>query len=176
MKKSKWFAVPFLALFAAGCAAYSWHSPVPQDCRTVAVPVFRNESDVTGLGSEITRQVLREFQREGTYKLRNQGDSALEVQGIVKHSSSTVVAFGRKTGDRNREYSLTAKAEVSFIDKKSGRVLINNRTYECVASFLAGDDIMTGERDARARLAEDFARQIVDDALALDWEQKGEEL
>ncbi len=160
----------FAAAVCCGCANYSWKPAVPQDMRTVSVPTFRNESGVTGLGSAITTQTLREFQREGTYAIRPVGESAIEVQGIVRESDSRSVAYARKTGERNREHRLHATAIVSFIDKKSGRVLVDNRKYTATASFLAGDDILTGERDAAGRLAEDFARQIVDDALSLNVE------
>lgn len=166
MKRIITFAA-LVAVFACGCANYSWRPTVPQDMRTVSVPTFRNESTVTGLGSAITTQTLREFQREGTFRIVPVGESAVEVQGIVKDSDSHAVAYARKTGERNREYRLTATAIVSFIDKKSGKVLVNNRKYSATTSFLAGDDILTGERDATGRLAEDFARQIVDDALSL---------
>jgi len=158
-----------LALLA-GCAAYSWRSTVPEEMRTVAVPVFRNETNVTGLGSEITKQVLREFEREGTFKICRAGESAVEVQGIVKHSKSDAVAYGRSVGARNREYRMEVMAIVSFIDKKTGKVLVDNRPYKTDVTFLAGDDIMTGERDASARLAEELARSIVDDVLSLNWD------
>ena len=162
-------AAAALAMLACGCAAYSWRPSVPADRRTVAVPTFRNESNVTALGSALTRQTLREFEREGTYKIRPAGDSALEIQGIVKDSSSHSVAYGRKTGERNREYRLRATAEISFIDKTTGRVLVDNRRYTAQTTFLANDDILTGERDAAGRLAEEMARRIVDDALTLEW-------
>lgn len=160
------------AALISGCAAYTWKPQVPQDMRTVAVPTFRNESSVTGLAAEITRQTLREFQREGTFAIRNAGDAALEVQGIVRDSSSHAVAYGRKSGERQREYRLKATALVSFIDKKSGKVLADNREYRADVTFLAGDDIMTGERDAAGRLAEEFARDIVDDALKILGEER----
>ena len=60
MKAVLRLAVPLLAL-AAGCRAYVWTSSVPEDLRKVAVPTFRNESDVTELGNVVARQVLREF-------------------------------------------------------------------------------------------------------------------
>ena len=158
----------FLVLGVAvlsGCAHYTWKSGVPEDMRTVSVPVFRNEGSVTGLGSEITRQVLREFEREGTLKIASSGEAALEVQGIVKDADSSSVAYGRKSGQRNREFRLRSTAIVSFVDKKSGKVIVNNKHYTASTTFVAGDDMLTGERDASGRLAEEFARLIVDDAL-----------
>lgn len=158
----------FAALTVCGCANYSWKPAIPEDMRTVAVPTFLNESTVTELGSAIATQTLREFQREGTFKIRPAGESAVEIQGIVRESDSRSVAYARKTGERNREYRLRATAVVSIIDKKSGKVVVDNRRYTASTSFIAGDDILTGERDAANRLAEEFARQIVDDTLALD--------
>jgi len=159
--------VPALALFA-GCATYTWKPEVPQDCRTVAVPVFRNESDVSALGSEVARQTLREFQREGTYSIAPADECALEVQGVVKNAESGTVAYERRTGARNRERRFKAVASVSFVDKKGGKTLLE-RKYRAETTFLVNDDVVTGERDASGRLAEDIARQIVDDALSLKW-------
>ena len=49
MRKILFVIVPVLAL--AGCrTSYSWTSDVPKNLRTVSVPTFRNESDITELG------------------------------------------------------------------------------------------------------------------------------
>ena len=166
------FAALSCAFALAGCAGYSWRSGVPEKMRTVAVPAFPNETDVTGLGDAVTRQILREIQREGTFKIASQGESAVEIQGILEKASSKVVAYSRATGARNREHSLSVSAKVSFIDKIGGKVVVNDRVYRAEAAFLAGDDIATGRRDARSRLAEELARRIVDDLTAIDWKQK----
>lgn len=160
--------VPLLA-FAAGCTSYSWRPAVPEDMRTVSVPTFRNESDVTELGDVVARQVLREMQREGTFKVARSDDAALEVQGVVKEASSSVVAYERRTGARNRERRFAMTALVSVVDRRGGKVLVDGRKYKASTTFLVNDDVVTGERDASGRLAEDLARQIVDDLLALKW-------
>ncbi len=160
---------------AAGCASYTWQPQVPAEVRTVAVPTFRNESEVTELGDIVARQVLREFQREGTYRIARLDECALEVQGVVKTAGSSTTAYDRRTNARNRDARFTATALVSFIDKSSGRVLADNRVYTAQTTFFAGADVLTGERDASGRLAEDLARQIVDDALSLNWQDGREE-
>lgn len=159
--------VPLAALGLAGCAGYSWTSSVPENLRTVAVPTFANASDVTELGSVVTRQVLREIQREGTFGIAAVGDSAIEVQGRIVSGDAKVIAYERSTGVRNREHRFAVVAEVSFIDKLSGRVLVNNRRYRASTTFLASSDVMTGERDASGRIGEELARQIVDDLTAI---------
>ena len=158
---------PVLALAVAGCGGYAWKPSVPADMRTVAVPVFANESGVTELGAVVTRQVLRDVQREGTFDIAVPGDAAVEIQGRVRRADAHVVAYERSTGARNREHRFTVTAEVSFIDKKNGKVLVDNRCYRATTTFLASDDLLTGERDASGRVAEELARQITDELLAL---------
>ena len=153
-----------------GCAAdYSWRTAVPEEVRTVSVPTFRNESNVSELGAVATRQLLREFQREGTFKIRMTGDSAIEVQGVIKSVTPALSAYNRRQGGRVAAYNVSATAEISVIDKRSRKVLVDNRKYVANATFTAGQDKTTAVRDASGRLADDLAQQIVDDLLNLKW-------
>ena len=161
-----------LAVSAAVCgcsSSYSWRSSVPEEVRTVSVPTFRNESNVSELGAVATRQLLREFQREGTFRIRTAGDAAIEVQGVIKSVSSPMTAYNRRQGGRVAGYNASAVAEISVIDKRSRKVLVDNRRYEAHTTFTAGQDRTTALRDASGRLADDLARQVVDDLLSFKW-------
>ena len=135
------------------------------------VPVFANESNATRLGSTITRQILREFQREGTFCIAGVEDAAIEVQGTVVKADSDIAAYDITASHRNREYRFRAECKVSLIDRHASpaRVVVNNRVYHAETTYNATNDQITGERDAMGRLAEDFARQIVDDVLNRKW-------
>ena len=154
----------------SGCGTdYCWRSAVPVEVRTVSVPTFRNESDVMELGALAARQLSREFQREGTFGIRSAGDAALEVQGVVKSARTDINAYDRRTGRRVNAYEFEAEAEVSVIDKRAGKVLIDNRRYRAQAEMTARQDLTTARRDASGRLMDDLARQVVDDVLRLKW-------
>ena len=159
------------AIAFAGCkTSYTWTSDVPARLRTVCVPNFRNESDVTELGVLAAVQTLREFQREGTFKLAGPDDAAVEVQGIVKSARASFTGGDKKTSNRLSAFSYTMVAEVSVVDRVNGRVLVDNKKYEASTAFMSGqDENQTSQRDASGRLAEDLARQIVDDVLAVQW-------
>jgi len=137
--------------------------------RTVAVTTFRNESNVTELGGVVARQLAREFEREGTFKIRRPGDAALEIQGVIKKAQGGYGAGDRRTGMRLSEYAFMMTAEVSVIDRVNGKVLIDNRRYLCETTFVANDDRQSGERNASGRVAEDLARQVVDDLTSMQW-------
>ena len=170
-----WFALRVLAFALgvacqAGCGTdYCWRSSVPKDVRTVSVPTFRNESDVMELGVIAARQILREFQREGTFRICATGDAALEVQGVVKSANSTVDAYDRRTWKRHGAYVFTADVEVSVIDRRTGKVLVDNRRFEASTNYTSMQDATTSQRDASGRLAEDLARQVVDCVLGIKW-------
>lgn len=160
------------AVALCGCGAnYRWRPSVPDDMRTVAVPTFRNASDLQEVGAVAARQVLREFQREGTFKIRSADDAALEIQGEVTSVRSANEAYDRRSGLRVTGSAVTGTFRVSVVDKKAGKVLVDNRVYEAHATYAAGQDRTTAERDASGRLAEDLARQVVDDVLNLKWEK-----
>ena len=163
------FCVLLSGFALCGCGTdYAWRSKVPQEMRTISVPTFRNESDLQQAGSIATRQVLREFQREGTFKISTPGDAALQVQGLVKSVASGASGYDRRHGLRLAAHEMSAEAIVSVVNKRSGKVVVDNRPYRAQATFTAGQDITTAQRDACGRLMEDLARQIVDDVLALD--------
>lgn len=160
-------------VFAAGCANYSWRPSVPAEMRTVQVPVFRDASGLTETGAVVTRQVLREFQREGTLRILADG-AALEIQGEVVAASAGGIAADYRTGSRIHGGELTLTAKVSVIDKVRGRVLVDNRVYSGSAPFSAMQDNVTAHRDAAGRAADDLARRIVDDVLKLKFDFKTE--
>lgn len=163
------FCVAMVATLCGCGSSYCWRSSVPRDARTVSVPTFRNESNVQELGSVMSRQVLREFQREGTFAIRRDGDSAIEVQGIVKSVSCGAKTYSRRSGLRVAGYDMTADVEISVIDKRNHKILIDNRRYVAMTTFTAGQDLSTAERDSSGRLADDLSRQVVDDILNLKW-------
>ena len=168
-------AMSGLALAAfVGCSSYSWRPSVPESFRTASVPTFRNESDVTELGSVMTQQVLRELQREGTFKIREVGDAALEIQGVVKSAGAGARGYDRRAGLRLGAYEFSATVLVSVIDKRNGRVLVDNRAYRATTTFTANQDLLTAQRDASGRLSEDLARQVVDDLVVMDFAEKKE--
>lgn len=166
------FVVSVAAASLCGCASsYRWRPAVPAEMRTVAVPTFRNDSDLQEIGAVAARQVLREFQREGTFAVRTSAEAAVEVQGEVLSISSSNVAYNRRSRLRIAGYEMQGRFRVSVVDRKSGKVLVDNRVYSAQATYAAGSDASTANRDASGRLAEDLARQVVDDVLGLKWEE-----
>lgn len=159
-----------LGLVSCGCASsYSWKSSVPPEVRTVSVPTFRNESDVMELGAIAARQVGRELQREGTFKLASTDDAALEIQGTIKSVKTKFSANDRLIRRRVSTYDFSVQAVVSVIDRRTHKVLVDNRTYSARTVLTSGEDLSTARRGASGRLMDDLSRQVVDDLLNMKW-------
>lgn len=162
----KMFMLLIPALLLGGCAGYRWTSRVPEELRTVAVPVFENRTKAAELGPIVTQFTLRELQREGTFAIRRVGDATIEVQGAIVKAERNPIAFARGYGMRAGEYRYHVTAEVSIINKDSGKILLDGRTYKAETTFMVQNDLLTGQRNAAQRIAAEIARQIVDDVVS----------
>lgn len=161
-------------LTLCGCAEYRWTSRVPDELRTVAVPVFENRTKAKELGSIVTQYVLREFQREGTFAIRRTGAASIEVQGALVKAERLAVAFDRGYGMRAKEYRYAVTAEVTFVNRETGKILRENVPYRAETTFLVQGDLLTGQQNAAARIAAELARQIVDDVLSYPYNRPAE--
>lgn len=157
----------------AGCASYTWGTSVPADCRTIAVPVFENLTEVSEIGPIVTQHTLREFQRDGTFRIVRSADAAIEVQGVIRRMERGGVAFDRGRGMKAAEYRYEIVADITFVDKRTGKILLERKGVKGETTFLTQDDLLTGQRNAASRIAEDIARQVVNDALALPFRKNG---
>ena len=158
-------------MLTAGCAGYTWGVSVPREYRTVAVPVFENLTEAAEMGPAVTQYTLREFQREGTFKVKRTGEAAIEVQGVVRRMVRGGVAYDRGRGMRATEYRYMIVADVSFVDKLNGKVLLERRGITGETTFLTQNDLLTGQKNATARIAQDIARQIVNEAVSLKFKR-----
>lgn len=170
--RNVFFAIAVAVVILSGCGtSYCWRPQVPAEKRTVTVPTFANETDVTELGAVAARQILREIQREGTFRIATEDDAALEVQGAVKNLGVGGVSYDRRAGMRYASYMLTAIVEVSVIDKARRAVLVDGRRYKASTTVTSSHDLMTAKRDASGRVMDDLARQVVDDLLNIKFSE-----
>jgi hypothetical protein len=161
------------AMLFAGCAGYSWGTSVPEAYRKVSVPVFENLTTASEIGQIVTQYTLREFQREGSFRIVRPEDADIEVQGVLSYMGRDGVAYDREQGMRASEYRYVIVADVTFVDKKNGKVLLERKGIKGETTFLTNDDLLTGQKNASFRIADDIARQVVNDALALPFPGDG---
>ena len=158
-------------LFAAGCSTYKFGSPVPEELRTIAVPVFENASGFPEIDAVVTQYVLREFQREGTFKISALDTASLKLLGKLVKSDLQALNYDRNYGSRTSEYRYSFVAEITLVERGTGKLLIDDMLVKANTTFLTHGDMLTGMQDANPRIAKELARAITDAVLA-QWPPK----
>ncbi len=155
------------ALFiAGGCASYSFKSNVPPEARSIAVPVFENQSDFPELDAVVTQYTLREFQREGTFRIKPPERAAYKLYGVLSRSKSNALNYDRNFGSRASEYEYTAVARITLVESSTGKLLMDDVKVQAKTTFMTQGDMLTSMQDASPRLARELSRAIVDTVLA----------
>ena len=158
------FATALLA--AAGCSTYKFGSAVPEELRTIAVPVFENASGYPEIDAVVTQYVLREFQREGTFKISTLDNASLKLLGKLVKTETQSLNYDRNYGSRTSEYRYTLVAEITLVERGTGKLLIDAMPVKANTTFLTHGDMLTGMQDASPRIAKELARAITDAVLA----------
>ena len=149
-----------------GCSTYRFSSAVPEELRTIAVPVFENASSYPEIDSIVTQYVLREFQRQGTFKIKDLNDSSLKLIGRLVKSDLQPLSYDRNYGSRTSEYRYALVAEITLVERSTGKLLIDAMPIKANTTFLTHGDMLTGMQDAYPRIAKELSRSIVDAVLA----------
>ena len=152
--------------FVTGCSTYRFSSSVPEELRTIAVPVFENDSGFPEIDAVVTQYVLREFQREGTFKISNVENASLKLLGKLVKSDIQSLNYDRNYGSRTSEYRYSLVAEITLVERGTGKLLIDDMKVKADTTFLTHGDMLTGLQDAQPRIAKELSRAIADAVLA----------
>ena len=158
------FAV-ILAGTLAGCANYQLGSSIPTAKRTICVPVFENASGHPFVEADTTQAVLSEFRRDGTLRLVDRENAALELEGRIIGCKVEAMHFDPNHPFLAVEYRLTLTADVKVYERASGKVVAHLGHVTGDDIFRTESDLPSTERDAIPRAAARLAKTIVSETL-----------
>ena len=142
----------------AGCA-YSFSSGLPGHIRTVAVPLFANETSEFGVAEEITDGLVVALVRDGTLRVvADENDASSVLWGTVRVYSERPQSFDRN--ENVQSFIIQITVEVRFHDRVRDEAL-----WE--ASMVTGSAVYpnTGPDDRTTGL-EEAIDQVVQEVLA----------
>jgi len=162
-----------LILLVALAPACGYHvagqgSNLPPTIKTIAIPVFVNESVRFRIEQKVSAAVTREFIERTPYQITAspaQADAVLH--GTIKDVRSGVVAFDLNTG-RATTSQVQVTAEVELVDLHTKKVLFKNPKYIFREQYqISQTPSAQFEEDQPAldRLARDLARTLVTEIL-----------
>lgn len=163
-------AACFLLLLCTACGYHTaGHAvAIPENVKTIAVPVFVNESNTYKIEQTLTGAVIREFTTRTHYSiLHDPSDTAdATLRGTVLSTSASPLTYNSATGHA-ASVLIVVSMKVVLADRQ-GKVLYQNPAYLFREQYEVSQDVSSFfEEDSAAfrRLSEDFARTLVSNVL-----------
>lgn len=158
------------SLLAAGCGYHvgGRGDRLPPDVKTIAVPIFINQTRRFRIEQRLAEAVTREFIERTRFRVTpDPAEADAVLKGTVKDVRSGVVAFDVTTG-RATALQIQVTASVELTDVHSKKVLFANSNYIFREEYqVSQNSANLFEEDASAldRLSQDLARTLVTEIL-----------
>lgn len=127
-------------LLAPGCAArpsegYAATSPYPSAYRSVAVPVFRNESYLRGFELDLADALVKQIEQSTPYKVRSEASADTSLRGTIRAVDLVELSKDPATGLAN-EMMVRVRVDYEWIDLRSGERIVAKEGVETSALFV----------------------------------------
>ncbi|MBI3609507.1 MAG: LptE family protein [Nitrospirae bacterium] len=157
----------FLSLIAllSGCGYHlSGSVRLPADIRTIAVPVFHNQTFEPTLENAVTTAVKQEFLTNGRLLVVNDSEAAdLVLKGTLTSFGLTPLSFDR-TKSVVLEYRVYIRAAVAVEDRRTQKVLWQDSGMESSAEYLVNPDT-AANRVAQDRAIAEASKQFAENVI-----------
>ena len=141
---------------------------IPASVRTIAVPVFVNQTQTYRIEQMLTRDVVREFIGRTHYQIANDAGQSSDavLKGTVISAQASPLTYDAQTG-RISSAVVTVSMKVSLVDH-SGHTFFENQNYTFRQQYQVSREVTSffeEETPALQRMSQDFARTLVGDIL-----------
>jgi len=157
-----WFLMMGLLVLTAvgGGCGYRVGTLLPEHIKTIAVPVFVNETNEPQFEIQATNAVINQLATDGTLRVVPEGeaDVVLSVR-LIRYERKAI----RYTGaTRPAEYRLTVTVLATLHDTREGTDLWKDVRLSGNTEFVVGAGLPAAERRARPEALEDLAHDVVE--------------
>ena len=158
----RWLSAICLVL-VAGCAYRSGYT-MRGDVKTIAVPVFANDTFYRAIEIDLTRAVVTRIEKETPYRMTDSTSADAVLTGRIKNYRLAVLQ--EDADDMPTEMQIILSVEVTLTDTRTGEILFKGIVRD-------GDDFSStaGETEltTRARLFNRMAQEIVEKTFESKW-------
>ena len=157
----KTVSVLMLILSIAGCY-YTFTPNLPPGIKSVAIPIFENDTLHYGLETTLTSQVIDEFIKDGNLAVKGASKADSILHGRIINYVQEAAAYD--VSESVSRYRISITVNVSFEDRTSGEILWQEGSLSRSVTYYAiATSAGRGETEAEAteRLMEDIAQEIV---------------
>ena len=154
-----------LAAVLGGCAYSVSPALLPAHIKSVAVPVFTNETTEYTLEQEVTDAVVQRFVSDNHLKVVDERAAQAIVHGTITQYRNSVfgIAAGAEAA-RSSEYRVTITVKVEFKDLVKNRVMWSDDALQRTANYYVTDvpgQTAKTELDGRRQAVSQIADEIL---------------
>jgi outer membrane lipopolysaccharide assembly protein LptE/RlpB len=161
-------ALATMALSACGYRVAGQGNSLPPDVKTLAVPIFTNQSKQFRIEQKVSADITRQLIERTHYRVTSDPEEAdAVIEGKVKDVESGVIAFNLSTGAATA-LQVVVTADVRLVDRHTHKTLFSNPRYVFREEYQitsSSSQLFQEEEPALDRLSQDFARTLVTDIL-----------
>lgn len=165
MRRRGRLAVLALALAVAGCG-YGLRGTLPDDIRTVGVPVFTNRTPQPAIEAVVTRAILDAFATQGRLRVTRPEVADAILEGEIVAYDVVSIAFDRRANVQ--QYRLVLTLNLRMRDRRRATVLFQRTGLREQADFRVFGTVaetIAREETAVQEAALEIARSVVSQAV-----------
>jgi hypothetical protein len=175
VKKSNFWAPAYyllytilcLLFFISGCGVYSFSGSSLGGIKTIAIPLFDNQTDQYGIREDLTEKIAGRFVQDNTLKVVNEKIADSILRGTITKYSRESHTYDEQ--ENIKEYIVRIWVKVSFEEKKDKKVIWKDDNMQgwgiyCVKACVdqsGNPKPDETEEDGKQRAIEKLAEDIV---------------
>ncbi len=156
MKSKILITIAIFSFFISGCGYYSFKGALPSNIKTIAIPLFENQTPDPGVPETLNNLLMEEFINDNTLKVVDESKADLVLTGTIlpiKREAAVV-----RAGEEVAEDRLIVRVRVRCEDVKNSKVLFD-QPFEQYSQLEATAGLQERERainEALQQIAEDI--------------------
>ena len=107
-----------ILLFGLNCAYYSFSGSLPPHLRSVAVPLFEDNTAEFGVKEELTDAIVTQFRKDNSLKLGTDRDSDVLVKGIILRIRDDAASYNQDESVESAKVYVSVKVECTDTVKR----------------------------------------------------------
>ena len=150
---------------SGGCAStpaqgYAATSPFPAKYRSVALPIFRNQSYMRNFETDLAHALVTEVERSTPYKVMSEVAADTILRGTITSIDLVELSKDPTTGLAN-EMMVRMRVDFEWVDLRSGERIVAREGVESTALFVPSYPAREPMELGRFAAVESLARDLV---------------
>ena len=111
----------FILLVFSSCGYYSFTGALPSHIKTVAVPLFENNTSYPNVREDLTNMIVDEFIADNSLTITDESNADIIISGVINSISQRAASV--TGGETVEEYHIYVSVKVKCEDIKNNKAL-----------------------------------------------------